>query len=189
MLYVSNCRRPELSLPLVSPSILWLGGTLGAVAIPLYGIGYRGASRMIAEASPRGARAVFALGVIGGLLGGVIHGLTALHIHADIQAGVVAGDPLSAVAGWGRGIRVLWATAALAVFAASMFFFWYASRAPDRARRWAAFSNPAFGTAALALAGTATPLLQAFLVPAAPNLAHVIFFVACRRAHGMRPVR
>jgi len=39
---------------------------------------------------------------------------------------------------------------------------------------------------ALAALGLATPLGRAFLVPAAPNLAHVAFFALCARAAARR---
>ena len=37
---------------------------------------------------------------------------------------------------------------------------------------------------AIALCGLADERLRAFLVPAAPNLAHAVFFAACARAVG-----
>jgi len=43
-------------------------------------------------------------------------------------------------------------------------------------------ADPALVTAVLVAIGTATPLLQAFLLPAAPNIAHAVFFGAYARA-------
>lgn len=46
----------------------------------------------------------------------------------------------------------------------------------------AALANPALVTVALVLAGLPSAMGGAFLVPAAPNLAHFVFFAVCARA-------
>ena len=183
MLYVSNSRRPELSLPAMPAASLWVGGVLGVLAIPFYALGYHSASRMVEAVSRGAARGVFWLGSMGALLGAVIHGLTAVQIHADLDAGVAAQDPFSSVASWGTTIVALWALAAASVLLASGLFGWFVSRGRDSTPLLVGFANPALVTAALAGVGMATPLLRSFLVPAAPNLAHLVFFGACVWAH------
>jgi hypothetical protein len=180
MLYVSNSRRPELGLAAVPDACLWVGAVLGVVGIPLYALGYHhAASRILGAISRRAARAVLLLGSLGALLGAVIHGLTALQIHADLEAGTAAHDPLSSIAGWGPTLLVLWALAAVFVIAASVLFGGFVTRKGDPAVRLVGLVNPALVTIALVALGTSTPLLRAFLMPAAPNLAHVVFFGAC----------
>ena len=51
--------------------------------------------------------------------------------------------------------------------------------------RWLAFANPALLTLGIVFLGAASAVGRAFLVPAAPNVAHVVFFVlaAGARAH------
>lgn len=183
MLYVSNSRRPELSLPAIPAASLWVGGVLGVLAIPFYALGYRSAARIVEAVSRGAARAVFWLGSIAALLGAVIHGLTAVQIHADLEAGVVAQDPLSSIGGWGPAIPVLWALAAVSVLLASVLFGWFVTRGRSPTPRLVGFANPALVTVALVSVGMSTLLLRSFLVPAAPNLAHLVFFGACVRAH------
>jgi hypothetical protein len=183
MLYVSNSRRPELSLPALPAASLWVGAALGVLAIPFYALGYHSASRMVGAVSRAAARAVFSLGGIGALLGAVIHGLTALQIHADFEAGIAAQDPLSSVASWGPTILVLWALAAVSVLLASVLFGWFVTRGGGSAPRLVGLANPALVTAALVGVGMLTPLLRSFLIPSAPNVAHVVFFGACVWAH------
>lgn len=183
MLYVSNSRRPELSLPPIPAASLQVGGVLGVLAIPLYAVGYHSASRIVEAASRGASRAVFWLGSIGAVLGALIHGLTAIQIHADLEAGAIARDPLSSVASWGPTILVLWGLAAASVLVASFLFGWLATRGSDSTRRLVGLANPALVTVVLMIVAMTTPLLRSFLAPAAPNLAHVVFFGACAWAH------
>ena len=183
MLYVSNSQRPELSLPAIPAAFLWIGGVLGVLAIPFYALGYHSASRIVEAVSRGAARAVFWLGSIGALLGAAIHGLTAFQIHADFEAGAAAQDPLSSVASWGPTILALWALAAVSVLLASVLFGWFVTRGRDSTPRLIGLSNPALVMVALVAVGMSTPLLRSFLVPAAPNLAHLAFFGACVWAH------
>jgi hypothetical protein len=78
-------------------------------------------------------------------------------------------------------LPTLWALAALLVLVASALFLWFVGRGTTVAPRRAAFANPALATIALAAAGLPSVLLRSFLVPAAPNIAHLIFFVVCSR--------
>ena len=179
MLYVSNSRRPELLLPAVPEAFLWLGAVLGVVGIPLYALGYHAASRIIGAFSQRAARALFLLGGLGALIGAVIHASTALQIHSGLEAGAAAQDPLSSVASGGPTILVLWALAGALVLSASVLFGWFVTRRGDSGSHLLGLANPALVTVALVGAGMSTPLLRSFLVPAAPNVAHVVFFGCC----------
>jgi hypothetical protein len=105
----------------------------------------------------------------------VIHGLTTLLIHSSLSAGAPSAPPLQAVAAGGPLLLGLWALAALGTAVASLAFAWLDRRA-------LAALCPLFVTAALTLAAQPTELLRSFLAPAAPNLAHVVFFAACARA-------
>ena len=192
MLYVSNSRRPEFLLPEAPADSLWLGAALGVLGIPLYALGYRAASRMLGPVSRRAARAVFLLGSLGALIGAVIHGLTALQIQSDLEAGAAAQDPLASVGSWGPTLPALWALAAILVFSASAIFGWRVGRGGGPAPRLLGLANPALVTVALVGVGMTTPLLRAFLAPAAPNVAHVVFFAACTwaqygRSSGLQP--
>ena len=57
----------------------------------------------------------------------------------------------------------------------------WAARRGAAPRGWIV-ANPAVASVLLAAAGAATELGRAFLVPAAPNLAHVVFFAAALRS-------
>ena len=82
LLWVANAARPELHLAPPPPGALVAGYYLGVLAIPLYGLGYWEVAQGLAPAGERAARAVFLLGLSGGALGGVVHGVTGLVIHA-----------------------------------------------------------------------------------------------------------
>ena len=97
LLYVANAQRDELGLPQAGRAWLWLGGTIGVVASPFYALGYRSASRLMAAVSLRAAQAVFVAGTAGALLGSVIHGVTAVHISAELDARAPGRDPLESL--------------------------------------------------------------------------------------------
>ncbi|MEW6287684.1 MAG: DUF6796 family protein [Chloroflexota bacterium] len=179
LLYIGNSQRAEFALPQIGEGWLWLGGMLGACAIPFYALGYRAVSEWIAPLSRRAAQALFVSGIIGSLLGAVIHALTAAYIGASLHRGVVSEDPLKAILQSGPLLLSLWGLAALLILFASVLFLWYVGSGRTAAPRALALANPAFLTLALGAAGSPSILLRAFLTPAAPNLAHVIFFILC----------
>jgi hypothetical protein len=179
MLWVGNGARPELGLPAAPAATLAAGAALGVLGFPLYALGYRAAARCLAKRSVPAAFVVSAAGFLIALLGAVIHGYTAWLI-AQTPSDAVPAAPLAAVAASGGLLVGLWIAAGVTLLVASMVFAGYALR--DRALRPAGILNPALLTVLLAFAGTSTLLLQAFLLPAAPNVAHVVFFVILMRA-------
>lgn len=180
MLYVANAVRPELDLAAAPPGLLWIGGVLGVVAIPIYMLGYRAAATLVAAGYARHARAIASAGTLGSVLGAAIHGCTAFFIRDGLASGAPAEDPLAAIAG-APLLLALWAVAALLVVAASVAFATAVRRGVPGVPRGLAWANPVAVTIALSLVGSVTPTSRDFIVPAAPNLAHVVFFVACVR--------
>jgi hypothetical protein len=184
LLSVVNSRRPDLLLPAASPIVLWLGGAVGVLTIPLYALGYEAAARAFAPSEIRAARVVRYSGWLMALLGAVIHALTTMRVAADIAAGVPGRDPIAAVAAWGPLLPILWAIASVPATAASVAFAWAVGRGRSRFPPALAWANPSLLTLLLGLAGLPIPILRAFLTPAAPNLAHALFFAACAVALG-----
>jgi hypothetical protein len=188
MLYVANAGRPELGLAAPPPALLWIGGVLGVVAIPLYVLGYRAAATLVASGHERYARVIAGAGTLGSVLGAVIHGCTAIFIRDGLASGAPAGDPLAVVAG-SSVLLTLWGVATLLVVAASVAFAMAVRRAVSGVPRELAWTNPAVVTIVLSLVGSVTPMSRAFIVPAAPNLAHVVFFAACVRVMKLEMAR
>jgi hypothetical protein len=187
LLYVANAQREDLGLPPAGPAWLWLGGALGVLFIPLYALGYRAASRLVAPASSPAAQILFVSGAVAAFLGSLIHGLTAAYISADLEAAVPGRDPIESVLSWGVLLPALWGLAALLVLIASGLFLWFVSRGATHAPRSAALANPALVTVVLSAVGLPFVLFRAFLTPAAPNLAHLVFFLVC--TWSLRPGR
>jgi hypothetical protein len=186
LLYAANAPRPELALPQIESAWLILGGAVGALAIPLYGLGYWAASRVVATTSPAAARVVTAGGAGAGLIGGLIHGLTASHIHGGGSEAVAGADPLTSILTAGPLLPALWGVATLLVVVASVSFAWWVGRGRTPAPTGLALANPALVTIVIAVVGLPSVLLAAFLTPAAPNIAHLVFFLACAHATGRR---
>lgn len=171
MLWVANAARPELALPPPSALALPLGGVLGVVAIPLYALGYRAVAGAFLSGAP--ARLVLGCGLGAAAIGAGIHGMTALAIQTGGAGGA---PPLAAVAE--SGVLVAsWGVAGLLVLVASAALFAELRRASGRSRLLA-WLNPAAVTLLLGLAGLAGEAGRSFLLPAAPNLAHLVFFLA-----------
>ena len=188
MLYVANADRPELRLPAPPPATLWVGGILGVCAIPLYAGGYRAAARGLAE--PRAARLVALAGTLTAVVGTVTHGLTAASLAAQLESKHLPREPLQGMLSSGPLLLGLWAIGTVLVLVASAAFVWAVSRRPGEFPVRVAWLNPALLTIALGLAAAPVEMLRAFLLPAAPNLAHCVFFAACAWTwRAARPVR
>jgi len=180
MLWVANALRPELGLSSPSPGMLRLGAALGVMAIPLYAIGWAAAAARAQPALGRAAPWVMVAGGLGAVVGAYIHAATAWLIEGQVRSGTPEGSPLESVMNAGAGLAVPWAVATAAVLLASGAMVWAARRGAVP-RGWIV-ANPAVATVLLAVAGAATELGRAFLVPAAPNVAHVLFFATALRS-------
>jgi hypothetical protein len=183
LLWVGNAQRAELGLPTPPGVALSLGGIAGVLAIPLYALGYRAVADAARASAPRLARTI-ALGGLGmGVIGAGIHGLTTLVIRAGLATGATGAPPLES-AGDQPLLVWTWLGAALCLIAASAAIV-AASVARVRALPAAlGLANPLALTLVLALAGVPTEWGRSFLLPAAPNLAHVVFFALAHRALG-----
>jgi hypothetical protein len=174
LLATSNAGRPGLEwLGTPSETVLLLGTYLGALAIPCYGLGYRAVARRID--APQ-ARTIAALGVAGGIVGGTIHALTGLAIHVELMQGARHADPITMLGRYGAYLGPLWALVAALSIAGSAVFAIAVARGRSTLPRWSAVANPALLTIVLVILGATSDVGRAFLVPAAPNVAHVVFF-------------
>jgi hypothetical protein len=180
MLYMGNAMRPELALEPLPPAMLWPGALLGVIGIPLYALGYVAAARDFRRRAM--ARLVVYPGVIASLGGAVIHGLTALEIQHGIAAGATARPPLEAVVAAGPWLVGLWVIVGAMFLVASVAFALEQLRTATGGARLLAFANPTLVTVALVSFALPNEWLRSFLAPAAPNLAHVVFFFALWRA-------
>jgi hypothetical protein len=173
LLATANATRPGFEW-LPAPSAACLVGTyLGVLAIPCYGLGYR---QVAARFEPRPGRWIAGLGIAGGVLGGTTHGLTGLVIHVEITGGAGGVDPITVLGRYGAYLLPLWAAiAAISVVGTAIYAIGVLA-GRSSLPRWTAAANPLVLVVLLVGAGRTVPLGSAFLVPAAPNLAHVLFF-------------
>jgi hypothetical protein len=181
----SLCDLMMLSVVLVPSADLWaapdlmLGASavLGALSIPVYAIGYGAIARSLDSAYSGLRRTITVSGMIVGVVGGVIHVMTAILIcQKQSSEGVWAvEDALNS----GPLLPILWAIAMLASLVATgaIVFAKFSGRGTLPAI--VAALNPAVVTV-FVIAGVlvgGSEGLAAFVVPAAPNLAHVVFFI------------
>ncbi len=178
LLWVTNAARPDLALAAPPRGALIIGTYLGVLAIPLFGVGYWHAAAGLAPGSPRAARLVFFLGAYGGAVGGVVHGLTGLIIHVERHAGTPVADPFTVLTPYRPYLLPLWGLLAVFLIAGSALYTAVIVRRPTVYPRWMALLNPVLIIVALSALGSISHGLRPFLIPAAPNVAHLIFFVA-----------
>jgi len=171
---------PHFALVVPAPlAVLAFAALLGVAGIPLYALGYAAAARSVCANTPGAARLVRFAGAGAAAIGALIHGATALAIYDGLalSSSGPALDPLQAVAR-SPMLVALWSAAGVCFVAANRPLLWRALRGPER---WA-LANPLAVTLALSAGGAAFELGRMFLVPAAPNLAHVVFFALGARS-------
>lgn len=152
---------------------LLAGAYLGVLAIPCYGLGYWHVSRGLAPASAGAAAWVFRLGAYTGAVGAAVHGITAVVIAAT--AGT-SGDAWAVLAPYAALLLPLWLVLGALAVAISLLQVRLCRTGRTAFPRWFAWTNPVALVALVGLASLPSPALAAYLVPAAPNLAQVIYF-------------
>jgi hypothetical protein len=172
LLGVANGIAPALAAGgYLRPAALIAGYYLGVLAIPFYAVGYWHLGCRLPR--PYG-RVVTMLGACGAVVGATIHGVTSTAI-ATLQAPSSGGgvDALRPVAAY---LVPLWTIVALATLVGSAAFTLPVLRGESTYPRWLAFANPVVGIAAISACAAVSPAVAPLLVPASPNVAHVLFF-------------
>jgi hypothetical protein len=173
LLWASN----ELALglrPLGTPALL-AATHAGALAIPLYALGYGAAASVL---PPADRNAVVRLGAYGAALGAAIHLATGLVVHFERTSGNPPADAYAAVLPFVPWLGPLWAAALVVAAIASLRWARGVARGATAYPRVLALVNPLFVVAAVSVAGAASVWGRAFVVPMSPNIAHVVFFTA-----------
>jgi len=167
LLWAVNSGRGALGLALPPVWLVTVSTLAGALALPLYGLGYRARARCVAPC-PRG-RVVARGGALLGGLGAVTHTTLGVLIQSgSMPRGVT---PMEGVLRAGLPLVALWCVTGTA-------FIIVASADMATSKKHAEWPfNPLVVAAALTgFAVFLPPLWAAFLGPAAFNLGHVAFF-------------
>jgi hypothetical protein len=183
LLWVANAARPEFTrLVPPPPGALPLGTYLGVLAIPVYAAGYWDAGRGL---GPRAAaRWVFALGAAAAALGAVVHGMTGLVLHFERLQGTSGASPEAVVMRHGLYLVPLWGALAVLSVVGSAVWAITIRRGGTAYPRWLALANPVCLILTTSLVAAPWPDLAAFLGPAGPNVAHVVFFALATTFRG-----
>jgi hypothetical protein len=168
----------RLGLAAPPPGTLVAGHYLGVLGIPLYGLGYRALAAGIREAAPRAARVVVVLGAVGSVVGAVVHGLTGALTAVAIRTGVASAPSEMLAIPEAAFLLPLWLIVAAALAVGSVAFAAAVGQGGTRFPRALAACTPLVATLVIAGLAAPFPLAAAFVVPAAPNLAHVVVFAA-----------
>jgi hypothetical protein len=180
---VSYAGRGDLGVTAPPAGVLMAATYVGVLAILCYAVGYWQVACGLLAAGERPARRVFLFGAAMAGVGGVIHGMTGLTIRYE---GLSGGDlsPARAIA----MLLPLWLLGLACGGVVAVSYVGAIVRGPTAYPRWMAAANPM--VLPVAVAGLSVffgPRVRAFVVPAAPNIAHAIFFgltaAALRRRH------
>lgn len=155
---------------------LLLGHYLGVLAIPLYALGYWQISRAIAPAGEGRARWMLYVGAYAAAIGGAVHGITALAIAASPAASRAASDPMVVLAPFADFLLPLWGVLGTLALAGSVLFAGAVRTGRTPFPASCAWINPATLVVAIAVGAAALPVLRPVVLPAGPNLAHIVFF-------------
>lgn len=159
--------------------ILWIGAAAG-LAIALYVHGYRQAADLLERRLDRTIVRICGIGI--GLFGTLTHLLTALDIQNSMTSGAIVRPPEEAFApGW-SALFICAAAAGASALVASGAFVRAVLRAPGSRNGIPALFNPVLVTAALIVLASGLGAAGDYLGPAAPNMAHILFFFACSLA-------
>lgn len=186
LLWVGWAADARFGLPVPPAAVLLAGHYLGVLGIPLYAL-YRALADDLRASAPRAAHWVAALGAVGSVLGAVVHGLTGALTHVALRTGGATAPDAMLALPEAAFLLPLWLIVGIALGLGSLVFAVTVGRGGTALPRPLAACAPAFVTIAIAAGATPLPRLAAFLVPAAPNLAHVVLFgaalaVAARRS-------
>ncbi|HEY2387177.1 MAG TPA: DUF6796 family protein [Candidatus Binatia bacterium] len=154
------------------PAMLVAAYYLGVLAIPLYALGYWHVARRLPL--PYG-RVVTALGVCGAIVGAVIHAVTGVAV-AVLAATPAGSGGVAALQPFAAYLVPLWTIVAVATLVGSAAFAIPVLRGESPYPRWMALANPAVGMLVISACAVVAPNAAPLVVPASPNLAHVIFF-------------
>lgn len=175
MLYVAMGNAPLQSS--LGPKLLITGGALGVSTIPVYFIGYLGCRSLFFQASMPADRRLLMFAALLAFFGVLTHGLTAVDIHTALSSGATTRRPQEAFAAFSP-LVLTGISAVLACAGANLVLFLGALRSNRRLGSFP-YLNPICATIALNAVAMVIGEAGEFLAPAAPNLAHVIFFAAC----------
>ncbi len=178
LLWVAWAHDGGLGVGAPPPGTLLAGHYLGVLGIPLYGLGYRALAAGIRDAAPSAARWVGGLGAVGSVVGAVVHGLTGALTAVAIRTGAAMAPSDLAAIPEAAFLLPLWLIVGTALAVGSLVFATAVGRGGTRFPRWMAACTPLVTTIVIAVLAAPLPLAAAFVVPAAPNLAHIVVFAA-----------
>jgi hypothetical protein len=177
MLYVVETAQSDSIIVRPPGAALIVGGLLGAVGIPVYWFGYWLIAQSMVMNNLGGARVIVVCGVLIGSIGAMIHAVTAFAIRFDMVAGRAPMPPAEGVASWGAPLLVCWGIVTAAGIVAAIVMTRTALSSSSPIPRRVGFFNPVVLTIVLIGIGLGSATGRAYVVPAAPNIAHTLFFL------------
>lgn len=178
LLWVAWAADGRFGLATPPAGTLVAGHYLGVLGIPLYALGYVVLADGLRPAAPAAARAVLVLGAAGSVVGAVVHGLTGVLTAVALRTGAPSAPDALGVMPEAAYLLPLWLVVGSALAAGSIVFAAVVARGGTVFPRGFAAVNPLAVTVAIAMLAAPFSLVAAFVVPAAPNLAHVVVFAA-----------
>jgi hypothetical protein len=180
LLLVVNSLRTGIRLQQPSTIILTMGGLLGCLSIPLaYAFGYAVMARVL-RPTARITAAIILFGGIGlAIVGAVMHGVTWMTIRSSMITGAVSlSSPMVAIMKQGGILLNLWIIGCVLLTVVSILIVRSGILRPRAIPLWLAFLNPITLILLIGIPSSFADIGRSYILPMAPNLAHLGFFLA-----------
>jgi hypothetical protein len=178
LLWVAWAADGRLGVPAPPAGTLAVGHYAGIGGIPLYALGYAALADGVRATAPGAAAWIVRLGFVGAVVGAVVHGVTGTLTAVALRTGAPTAPEALATIPEAALLLPLWGIVGAVLTVGSGMFALVVARGGTSFPRWLAACNPLVVTLAIAALGAPFALGRAFVVPAAPNLAHVVAFMA-----------
>ena len=180
LLLVVNSLRAGMPVQQRSITILAMGGLLGCLSIPLaYALGFAVMARVIRPIAKTIAAIILFCGIGGAIIGPIIHGMTWMSIRSAIITGAISSSsPMEAIVEQGGILLNVWIIGVVLLLVISILIVWSDIRRPRAIPLWLAFLNPIVLNLLIGTLGSFSEIGRSYIVPMAPNLAHLGFFIA-----------
>jgi len=178
VLLVVNSQRTGVTIQ-QSSIMLTFGGLFGCLSMPFYAFGYAAVARLLRPTARIAAAIILFGGIAFAIVCPLIHGLMWMAIRSQIATNALSSsDPMAAVAAQGGIVLDLWIMGVVLATVISISIVRAGIVRPRLIPLWFACLNPITLVLVIGMVGSFEAVGRSYILPMAPNLAHIGFFVA-----------
>lgn len=183
LLFVGNSLHAGTRLE-SSKVLLAMGGLLGCVAMPCYAFGYAALARVIRQRARITAAIMLCSAIAFGVVCSLTHGVTWMVIRSSmstVRAGSSSFSPMESVVRQGGPQLQLWIIGVVVGLVLAIAIVRSGFLRTSAIPRWLAVLNPLTLTILIGFLSAFSRIGLLYILPMAPNVAHIVFFLALSR--------